>query len=156
MKRVFLYKYQEYCKTRDMQDHIFTIIQDDDETLEDYLEIFMYILQRSKLKLDSSTIRTLYLRGLIENARNNLNLLGQGDISWQTFEQICDLCRKFSINHYRSSRGTRNRSRKTESIDAMIIGIENKMENMKNYIMNIVTKQLESLKFQQKIIKEQV
>ena len=44
MKRVFLSKYQEYCKTRDMQDEIFTIIQDDDETLEDYLERFMYIL----------------------------------------------------------------------------------------------------------------
>ena len=80
MKRVFLSKYQEYRKTRDMQDEIFTIIQDDDETLEGYLERFLYILQRSKLKLDSSTIRTLFLRGLTDNARNNLNLLGQGDI----------------------------------------------------------------------------
>jgi len=81
MKRVFLSKYQEYCKTWDMQDDIFTNIQDDDETLEDYLEIFLYILQRSKLKLDSNTIRTLFLRGLNDNARNNINLLGQGDIS---------------------------------------------------------------------------
>ena len=64
-----------------MQDEIFMIIQDDDETLEDYLERFLYILQRSKLKLDSSTTRTLFLRGLTDNARNNLNLLGQGDIS---------------------------------------------------------------------------
>ena len=71
MKRVFLSKYQEYCKTRDMQDDIFTIIQDDDETLEDYLEIFLYILQRSKLKFDPSTIITLFLRGLTDNARNN-------------------------------------------------------------------------------------
>jgi len=53
---------------------------DVDETLEGYLERFLYILQRSKLKLDSSTIRTLFLRGLTDNARNNLNLLGQGDI----------------------------------------------------------------------------
>ena len=44
MKRVFLSKYQEYCKTRDMQDEIFIVIQDDDEILEDYLEIFLYIL----------------------------------------------------------------------------------------------------------------
>lgn len=81
MKRVLLSKYQEYCKTRDMQYEIFIIIQDDDETLEDNLEIFLYILQWSKLKLDSSTIRSLLLRGLTDNARNNLNLLGQGDIS---------------------------------------------------------------------------
>ena len=73
MKRVFLSKYQEYCKTRDMQDEIFTIIQDDDETIEYYLERFLYILQRSKLKLDSSAIRTLFLRGLTDNARNNFN-----------------------------------------------------------------------------------
>ena len=92
MKRIFLSKFQEYCKTRDMQDEIFTIIQDDDEMLEDYLERFLYILQRSKLRLDPNTIRTLFLRGLTDNARNNLNLLGQGDISQQTFDQICELC----------------------------------------------------------------
>ena len=91
-----------------MQDEIFTIIQDDDEMLEDYLEIFLYFLQRSKLKLDLNTIRTLFLRGLTDNARKNLNLLGQGDIYQQNFDQICELCRKFSRNQYRSSRGTRN------------------------------------------------
>ena len=81
-----------------MQDEIFTIIHDDDETLEDYLEIFLYILQSSKLKFDPSTIRTFFLRGLTDNAINNLNMLGQGDISQQNFEQICELCRKFSRN----------------------------------------------------------
>ena len=37
--------------------------------------------------------------------------------------------------------------------DAMIFGIENKMENMKIDIINIVTKHLDSLKFQQKLMK---
>ena len=97
-------------------------------------------LQRSKLKLDSSTIRTLFLRGLTDNARNNLNLLGQGDISQQTFGQICELCKNFSRNQYRSGRGNRNKNWKTESTDAMIIGLENKMENMKIDIMNTITK----------------
>lgn len=73
--------YQEYCKTRYMQDEIFTIVQNDDETLEDYLERFMYILHRSKHKFDLSTIRTLFLSGLIDDSRNNLNMLGQGDIA---------------------------------------------------------------------------
>ena len=140
MKRVFLSKYQEYCKTRDMQDETFTIIQDDDETLEDYLERFLYILQRSKLKLDSNTIRTMFLRGLTNYARNNLNMLGQGDITQQTFEQICELCRNFSRNQYRSGRGTWNRNRKTKSTDAMFIGLENKIENMKIDVMDNVTK----------------
>ena len=66
----------------------------------------------SKLNLDPNTIRTFFLRGLTDNARNNLNLLGQGDISQKNFEQICELCRKFSRNQYRSGKGTRNRNRK--------------------------------------------
>ena len=93
-----------------------------------------------KYKFGLSTIRTLFLRRLIDDSRNNLNLLGQGDISQQNFEQICELCRKFSRNQYRSGSGTRNKNRKAESIDAMILGLENKMENMKIVIMNTVTK----------------
>ena len=69
-------------------------MQNDDETLEDYLERFLYILQRSKHKFDISTIRTLFLHGLTDDARKNLNLLGQGDIAQKTFDQIYDLCRK--------------------------------------------------------------
>ena len=82
-------------------------------------------------------------------------MLGQGDISQKSFDQICDLCRKFSRNQYRSSKGIQNRNKKTESTDAMIIGLENKMDNMKIEIMNIVSKQIDSLKFQQKLDKEQ-
>jgi len=37
----------------------------------------------------------------------------------------------------------------------MIIGLENKMENMKNEIMNIVSKEIDSVKFQQKLVEEQ-
>jgi len=61
MKRTFLNKYQDYCKTQEMQDEIFTITQHDNEILEDYLERFLYILQRSKHKFDTSTIKTLFL-----------------------------------------------------------------------------------------------
>jgi len=73
-------------------------VHNDDETLEDYLERFLYILQMLKLKFDFSTIRTLFLCGLIDDARNNLNLLGQGDISHKTFDHICDFCMKYSRN----------------------------------------------------------
>ena len=98
MKKVFLSKYQEYYKNRDIQDEIFTIVQNDEETIENNFERFLYILQRSKNKFDLITIRTLFLWGLNGDARNNLNLLGQGDIVEKCFDQICDLCRKFSRN----------------------------------------------------------
>jgi len=84
-----------------------------------------------------------------------MNLLEQGDIAQKTFEQICDLCRKFSRNESRSTRGRRSKTNKLGSTDAMIIGLENKMDNMKIEIMNTVSKQIDSLKFHQKIEKEQ-
>lgn len=55
----------------------------------------------SKHKFDLSTIVTLFLRVLTNDARNNLNLLEQGDIAQKNFDQICDLCRKFSWNQSR-------------------------------------------------------
>jgi len=89
----------------------------------------------------------LFLFGLTDHARNNLNLLGQGDIAQNVFYQICDLCRKFSRNHYRFGKEIQNKNRKTKSIDAMIIGLENKMDKMKIEIMNTISKQIDSLNF---------
>jgi len=97
----------------------------------------------------------LFLRGLTNDYRNNSNLLGQEDIAQKSFDQICDLCKKFSRNQYRSGKGIQNRNKKTKSTNDMIIGLENKMDNMKIEIMNIVSKQIYSLKFQQKLVEEQ-
>jgi len=94
-------------------------VQNDNEILEDYLERFLYILQRTKHKFYLSTIITLFLRGLTDDARNNINLLGQRDIAQNLFDKICDLCKKFSRNEYRSGKGIQNRNRKTKSIDAI-------------------------------------
>ena len=138
-----------------MYEKIFTIVQGDDQTLENYLEIFLYILQRSKHKFDIITIRTLFLHGLTKDSRHNLNLLGQGDIAQKDFDQICDLCRKFSRNQCRSHRGNRNKTSKLGSTDAMIIGLQKNMDNMKIEIMNTIGKQIDSLKIQQKLVDEQ-
>ena len=48
MKIEFLQKYQEYYKSRDSQNDIFKIQQLEDESLEDYLERFIYTLHKSK------------------------------------------------------------------------------------------------------------
>ena len=67
-------------------------------------------------------------------------MLGQGYIAQKTFDQIFDLCRKLSRNQYRSSKGILNRNRKTKSTNAMIVGLENKMDNKKIEIMNNFSK----------------
>ena len=48
MNKVFLDKYQEYCKDKDRKEAIFKITQKEDENLEDYVETFQYNLQRSR------------------------------------------------------------------------------------------------------------
>ena len=48
MKTTFLRKYQEYCKPREYRNDIFKIHQLEDETLEYYLEIFIYKLHKYK------------------------------------------------------------------------------------------------------------
>lgn len=59
------------------------------------------------------------------------------------------------MNQYRSGKGIQNINKKNESTNAMIIGLENKMDNMKIEIINIVSKQIGSLNFQQKFVEEQ-
>ena len=44
MRSAFLNKYQEHCRTRDSQNDIFRMQQQEDESLEDYVERFIYNL----------------------------------------------------------------------------------------------------------------
>ena len=48
MKTTFLRKYKEYCKSRDSQSDGFKKQQLENERLEDYLEIFIYVLHKYK------------------------------------------------------------------------------------------------------------
>jgi hypothetical protein len=62
MHKIFLKKYQAYCKAKNIREDIFDMTQRDDESLEDYLEIFLYNLHRSKnRKLDMDIIQTIFL-----------------------------------------------------------------------------------------------
>ena len=40
MKKVFLKKYQDYCKTMNLREEIFGMTQKEGESLEDLVEIF--------------------------------------------------------------------------------------------------------------------
>jgi hypothetical protein len=65
MKDIFLKKYQDYSKTKESRNDIFKIQQLEDETLEDYMERFSYISQKSKYHdLPDDAIRDLFLKGI--------------------------------------------------------------------------------------------
>ena len=62
MKKVFLDKYQEYCKDKDRKEAIFKMTQQGHENLEDYVDIFRYNLQRSRNNaLNDDTLKILIL-----------------------------------------------------------------------------------------------
>ena len=47
MMMVFLEKYQDYCRTKDKREELFRMMQKGDDILEDFMEIFLYNVQRS-------------------------------------------------------------------------------------------------------------
>lgn len=68
MRRIFLRKYQPYCRSKDSKDDIFRMNQQEDESLEEYLERFSYNLQKSKHRsMTLDLIRTIFLRGIKRN-----------------------------------------------------------------------------------------
>ena len=44
MKKAFLEKYQDYCKSQDIKEEIFKFMQKEDENMEDCVEHFKYTL----------------------------------------------------------------------------------------------------------------
>lgn len=71
--------------------------QQEDESLEEYLERFAYNLQKSKQhSLNQETIGTIFLKGVRDEYLDILNVMGKGDISNLPFEEIVELCQKYS------------------------------------------------------------
>jgi hypothetical protein len=97
MKEIFLKKYQDYCKTKESRNDIFKIQQLEDETLEDYMENFGYISQKSKYHdLPEDAVRDLFLKGILEEYLEMLNLMASGDISHKPFAEISEMCKNYS------------------------------------------------------------
>ena len=91
MKTTFLGKYQEYCKSKDSRKSIadLKMQHQEDETLEDYVERFVYNLQKSRQNaLNTNAIRTVFLKGILEDYIDMLNLMATSDISQKPFEEI--------------------------------------------------------------------
>ena len=111
MKKVFLKKYQDYCKTRDLKEEIFGMTHKEGESLEDLVERFQYNLQRSKMnQLDQETKRTIFLREIRSEYLAVLNLMGASDVSKLTYDVVCELCRRYSRGNSKIGGGSRDTS----------------------------------------------
>jgi hypothetical protein len=86
MKDIFLKKYQDYYKTKESRKDIFKVQQLEDENLEDYMERFAYISQKSKYHdLPNDAVRALFLKGISKEYLEILNLMESGDIFHKPF-----------------------------------------------------------------------
>jgi len=95
MKKKFLAKYQPYCRSKDSKEDIFKMSQSEDESLEEYLENFLYNVQKSKqTNLPLDVICTIFLKGILDENLDALNLMGARDISHLPFLKL--------LNHVRN------------------------------------------------------
>ena len=159
MKKIFLKKYQPYCQTRDSKDDIFRMTQHEDENLEDYLEIFLYNLQKSKQSsLNSYTISTIFLKGVRDDYINVLNFMGAADISFLPFDQISELCRKYSRGKAKTRKDSRDflsKVSKYASGSVTRVELGNLLEIFKTYLLSTLSSQIDILQVKKKEKKNQ-
>jgi hypothetical protein len=155
MKTKFLKKYQDYCRTKDSRNDIFKLQQQDEESLEDFLERFIFTLQKSKYTdLQEEAIKTLFLKGVLEEYIDTLNLMAAGDIYQKNFETICELCRTYSRSRGKAAKSVResvNRNTKTSTSGGVTrVELGNLLENFKTDLLGTIGSQLDTLKIKKK------
>ena len=137
MRSAFLKKYQEYCRTRDSRNDIFRMQQHEDESLEDYVERFIYNLQKNRNDLNLATIRTVFLKEILEENMDTLNLMASGDVSQKLFEDIVEMCRKYSRSKAKAGKGVRVVKSSFGGITWLELG--NLLENFKTDILGTIS-----------------
>ena len=68
-------------------------MQKEDKNMEDRVEWFKYILQRSgHSNLHKDILKIILLRAFWEDSLELLNIVGKGDISKEDFDTIYEMC----------------------------------------------------------------
>ena len=113
MKKNFLNKYQVYFQTRELKDEIFNMSTKYNETLEEYVEIFQYNLQRSPYTtLSKDILKTTMIKLMKEKWVETLKIMGKGDIYQQEYDEIVSRCIKFSRGSMRNWPNGRDSTKK--------------------------------------------
>jgi hypothetical protein len=153
-KQAFLTKYQDYYRTKDLKDEIFQMTAKENESLEEYVEIFQYNLQRLPYgTLPGEVLKETLLKGMKDEWVETLNLMGKGDI----YQEICDNIILLCIKCSRGSTWTRSGMRTSLTRNSNITSrgvtraeVGNLLENFKTDILSTLTKQLDVLQAKQK------
>jgi hypothetical protein len=149
MKDIFLKKYQDYCKTKESCNDIFKFQRLEDETLEDYMERFGYISQKSKYHdPPEDVVRALFLKVISKEYLEMLNLMASSDISHKTFAEICEMCKNYLRSRAKTGKNVwdpYNRNLKLVSSGGITSEeIGNLLEKMKKKILSTIGSQLDT------------
>jgi hypothetical protein len=99
------------------------------------------------------------LKGVRDDYINVLNLMGAGDISFLPFDQISELCRKYSRGKTKTGKDSRDSlSKVSKSALGSVTSIElgNLPENFKTDLLSTLSSQIDTLQVKKKEEKEPI
>ena len=134
--------------------------QSEEESLEDYLERFLYNYQKTKqFSLDTPTVRTIFLKGVRDDFIEVLNLMIFGDVYQNPFADKTEYCKRYSRSQAKTGKSIRdptNRIVKPTSGGVTRIELGNILEKFKTDILNTISSQLDTMKIKRKQEEENV
>jgi hypothetical protein len=131
------------------------MIQKEDENLEDFVERLQYNIQRSSHPdVSKYILKTILLKGERDDYLDMLNMLGKGDISKESYDEIFNLCKICSRGATRNRSNNRDttfsRVQKLASGGATRNKIGNLLEGFKTEMLSSFSSQIDTLEIQKK------
>jgi len=94
-------------------------------------------------------LKTILLKGVRDDCLDMLNMLGKGDISKESYEDIVNLCKRFSRGSTRNNSATKDatfsRVQKSASGGETRAEIGNMLEYLKTEMINSFASQIDTL-----------
>lgn len=120
--------------------------QREDEPFEDYIDRFQFCLKKFKHnRLTPKSLKVVYLRGVNKECIDALNLMGGGDITQSTFDDIFKLARNFFRATPKKDRSSRFLPTTKTSTGVSRVELTNLLSNMKGDIISHLETQLDTL-----------
>jgi hypothetical protein len=134
--------------------------QSEEESLEDYLERFLYNYQKTKqFSLDTTRVRVVFLKGVRDDCIEVLNLMSYGDIYQEPFAGIAKYCKRYSRSQAKIGKSIRDptkRIAKLTSGGVTRIELGNLLEKFKTDILHTISSQLDTIQIKRKQEEENV
>ncbi len=138
-------KYQDYYRYKDSKEEIFRMTLGNDESLEDYEEIFHLSCKRAKWKLDPESLKLVFLRGVREYLLDTLHLLARGDIYQLPYEDIKAAFRNHSRVSRKKGRGSQPMVNTSSSNSSIKGEIWNMLEDFKSAMLQTLDLQMDTM-----------